>query len=432
MRGIIDVTERGVTGDGVTNNTALLRTITKEMTHGGILYFPAGEYVTVSIFLESDTTLYLAPGAVLLGSDDPEDFPLPDHERIPGYTRGTRHGIIAAVNAKNITIEGGGAIDGRGWFWWNREGVFADEFGHRPRCIQPLFCENVKIKDISIRNSPSWTIHPLCCRHVLVSGVNICNPYKSPNTDGINPEGCADVRIVGCSIDVGDDCVTIKAGAEGDPFHVDHPCENITVTGCTMLHGHGGVVIGSEMSGGVRNVVVSGCVFNGTDRGVRIKTRRRRGGVVEDLLFTDIIMKDVQVPFTVNEHYMCGAKPEDEAELFTREARPVDETTPVIRDVTIANIIARGCRCNPMYLLGLPEAKLSGIRVSNFAAEMSNPEGVRRVPVMARNIAKTSEEGLYAENICDSVFENIRLTGVRGAETEFVSCDRVIWNGKEI
>ena len=150
----------------------------------------------------------------------------------------------------------------------------------RPPFIQPVRCKKVKIEGVKIVNSPFWTVNPEFCDNVTIKGITI-NNVPSPNTDGINPESCRNVHISDCHISVGDDCITIKSGRDAQARRLGVPCENITITNCTMLSGHGGVVIGSEMSGSVRKVTISNCVFDGTDRGIRIKSTRGRGGVVE-------------------------------------------------------------------------------------------------------------------------------------------------------
>ena len=148
----------------------------------------------------------------------------------------------------------------------------------RPRLISFESCTNVLVEGLTLTNSPSWTLHPFDCENVTVTKVTIVNPANSPNTDGINPESCRNVHIANCHVDVGEDCVTTKSGTEHDREHLS-PCENITITNCTMVHGHGGVVIGSEMSGDVRNVVISNCVFVGAGRGIRqVPPRARRRG----------------------------------------------------------------------------------------------------------------------------------------------------------
>jgi polygalacturonase len=156
-----------------------------------------------------------------------------------------------------------------------------------------MYCKNILIEGISIRNSPFWTVNPEFCENVTIHAVTINNPH-SPNTDGINPESCNNVRISNCHITVGDDCITIKSGKDGPGRKTAVPAQNYTITNCTMLSGHGGVVIGSEMSGDVRKIVISNCVFDGTDRGIRIKSARGRGGVVEEIRVSNIVMKNIK------------------------------------------------------------------------------------------------------------------------------------------
>ena len=163
------------------------------------------------------------------------------------------------------------------------------------------------IEGVTFRNSPMWTVSPLACDNVVIRAVTVINPPDSPNTDGINPDSCRNVRISDCYVDVGDDCITIKSGKEDDARRELRACENIAVTNCTLLHGHGGVVIGSEISGSVRNVAISNCIFVGTDRGIRIKARRGRGGVVEDIRASNLVMDGVHCPIVVNLFYGCGA-----------------------------------------------------------------------------------------------------------------------------
>lgn len=201
----------------------------------------------------------------------------------------------------------------------------------RPPFIQFYECNNVLIENVKIVNSPFWTINPAFCDNVTVHGVTIYNPSKDPkgpNTDGINPSSCRNVRISDCFISVGDDCITIKSGRDADGRKYGKACENITITNCVMLSGHGGVVIGSEMSGGVRRVTISNCVFDGTDSGIRLKSSRGRGGVVEELRVDNIVMKNIQRnAFIFDLFYDKESKVE-----------PVSERTPVFRNIHLSNI----------------------------------------------------------------------------------------------
>lgn len=449
---LYDVTKYGVINDGVTNNTkAIADVIAKaEENGGGIIYFPAGTYISGSIGLKSNMTLYLESGCLILGSENQDDYPMITKEIIEGYTREGRAAMIYALNADNISVEGHGTIDGRGYNWWNNP-----QNQHRPRMFQPICCTNVTLRGITIKNSPMWTVHPMCCTNVTIDAITIRNPWNSPNTDGINPESCSTVHISNCTVDVGDDCLTIKSGTEDDLLQKQYPCENIVVTNCTMLNGHGGVVIGSEMSGGVKNVTISNCVFNGTDRGIRIKTRRKRGGCVEDILINNIMMTNVFAPITVNGYYQCGGTSPDDMELFSLEKLPVSEDTPVMKNIIISNVRATKATASAGYIYGIPESPVEGLRISNYSVEMiDTEEEIKDKPIMAWHIEKTRGTGLYCCFCKDVTFDNvsikvlngpavkveksedIKLTNisVSGGESvsETVDCDGVVLNGKKI
>ncbi len=421
---MFDVTKFGVVGDGTTNNTEAIRALIETAAPtGGTLYFPPGQYLTGSIRLKSNMTLYLDAGAVILGSAREEDYlELNGIEGLRPY----RSALISAVGEKNVTIAGNGILDGQGQNWWH---IRKDRL--RPRAIQMILCENVKIKDIKIQNSATWTVHPLCCNNVTVDGITIVNPANSPNTDGINPESCKNVHIANCHIDVGDDCITLKAGTENDMLQKTMPCENITITNCTMHNGHGGVVIGSEMSGGVRNVVITNCVFHGTDRGVRIKTRRKRAGIVEDLMFQNIIMEDVKVPIALNTYYRCDAD-EHDMELFSLDARPLDASTPIIRNISMDGLLAKRASVSAAYLYGLPECPISGLRFTNVRIQMENDGTYFDEPIMSAQRRKTCGEGLFAANVSDFVLSNVKITPISGKDVTFHQCEQVVLDGKQL
>lgn len=400
-----NVCEFGVVGDGKTNNTkAIKKLIEKIRPSGGELYFPPGEYVTGTIRLFDDMSLCLEKGAKILGSDDFSDYPKIDEKEVPGYTRCGYSGLITAIGCKNIAICGEGEIDGRGYNWWQK--LPSDTM--RPRAINPILCENVTISGVTVINSPCWSVHPMCSENVLIENVSVINPPDSPNTDGINPESCKNVRITGCFIDVGDDCITIKSGTEDDILQKAHPCEDIIVENCRMMHGHGGVVIGSEMSGGVKNVTVRNCKFHQTDRGIRLKTRRKRGGYVENISFSDIEMTDVLAAVTFNEYYVCGANGEDN-ELFSTGKMPVGADTPRISGVSISNIKAKNVQGVGIYMLGLPEAPISDITMENLEISVLECDaGVDAV--MAPKREKSFGEGIFIENAENVKINNITIT----------------------
>ena len=419
-----DVTKYGIVGDGITNNTEKINALTKSMTNGGTLYFPSGEYVTGTIRLYSNITMHLDSGAKILGSNDIKDFPKISNEDAPGYTRGGYEALISAFNAENITVSGNGIIDARGEFWWKNEK--SDLI--RPRTISFFLSKNIKIKDVTIMNSPCWTVHPVCCSNVLIDGVSIKNPYDSPNTDGINPESCSGVRISNCFVDVGDDCVTIKSGTEDDDLQKQYPCENIVISNCVMAHGHGGVVIGSEMSGGVKNLSVSNCVFQNTDRGIRVKTRRNRGGYIKGMILSNIIMENVISAIVFNEFYDCGIIHNPE-ETLSAENQEINELTPIITDININGIIARGVKGAGIYMYGIPELPISNIIMNDINIDVPGTEGGTYILCAPRRDISMGE-GIFLENTENIFMNNININS-KGEKYVIKDCKNIVINGKK-
>lgn len=385
----VDMLKSGAKADGKTLNTTLINHTVDRLSQagGGTLFFPAGTYLTGAIRLKSNITLELEAGATLLFSDNFDDY-LPFMEvRHEGVMMKSFSPLISAMDAENITIKGEGTLDGQGKAWWTEffriyvdlekngmrelnkyqplwerendvEALYAEtnEDWHgtlkrrffRPPFIQPVRCRRVRIEGVKIINSPFWTVNPEFCDNVVVTGVTIHN-VPSPNTDGINPESCRNVHISDCHISVGDDCITLKSGRDAQARRLGVPCENITITNCTMLSGHGGVVIGSEMSGSVRKVTISNCVFDGTDRGIRIKSTRGRGGVVEDIRVSNIIMSNIK-----REAVVLNLK------YSKMPIEPMSERTPLFRDISISGLTAVGVK-TPVKIVGLEEAPVTDI-----------------------------------------------------------------------
>ncbi|MCS7033642.1 MAG: glycoside hydrolase family 28 protein [Phycisphaerae bacterium] len=399
---IFEITRFGAVGDGETRNTRQIQATIDAAAEagGGTVVVPAGTFVTGAIELRSNITLHLEPGATLLGSGKPEDFPLwrsrwegaadPSKTSQPG-----RRPLIGGEGLRNVAITGRGTLDGNGRWWWQNRTTM-DPPDVRPTLIRLVDCFNVRIEGITATNSPSWTVTPLACDNVVVHGISVINPPDSPNTDGINPDSCRNVRISDCYVDVGDDCITIKSGKETDNRREYRPCENITITNCTLLHGHGGVVIGSEITGGVRNVAISNCVFIGTDRGIRIKARRGRGGVVEDLRVCNLVMEGVLCPIVVNLFYGCGAW--GDARVTDTSPRPVDEGTPRFRRFRYSHITARNVKYAAAYILGLPEMFVEDLVLTDcsFYLDPHNTEAGQ--PAMASVCGRHCRAGVIARN----------------------------------
>jgi len=372
---LFDVKHYGASGDGRRLETkSINRAIDDCAVHGGgTVYFPPGRYLTGTVVLKSHVTLQLDGGATLLGSEDPKDYPLMDDPW--DNTAKTIAPLIYADHAENITLTGRGTVDGQGQIWWKRHWLANPKKGSpgattpaelaearkvdhgRPRLVRLIHCRDVLIEKLLLTNAGMWTINPLFCDDVRVDGVIVANPVPSPNTDGINPESCRNVQISNCRIDVGDDCVTLKAGLDAVGRQVGRPDENITIANCVMLRGHGGVTIGSEMSGGVKNVTVANCVFQGTDIGIRVKSQRGRGGVVEGFTAANITMDQVPHPFVITTFYMGKDRPEEEF--------AVNDGTPRFRDFLFNNITARGA-VDAGSVTGLRELPVGDIVFSNI------------------------------------------------------------------
>jgi polygalacturonase len=385
--GVFDVRDFGAIGDGETlNTTPFARAVAAAVAAGGgTVRVGPGRYLTGTIVLKSHVTLDLDTAATLLASQSPQDFPLIDEVWTPG--RKVYGPVVYAEDADHVTVTGGGTIDGQGRKWWEpilaakkskrkarstteaskTESTEAEPEAEattepvekgpgRPRMIRFVRCKDVVVEQIALLNSPEWNIHPLLCERVRIDGVTIIDPVPSPNTDGINIESSRDVQVINCRIDNGDDSITLKSGQDEPGRRMGRPCEDITINNCVVYHGHGGVTIGSEMSGGVRNVAVSNCVFHGTDNGIRIKSQRGRGGIVEGIAVSNIVMQDVPHPFTITTFYAGKDKP--------NQTFPVGEGTPVFRDFLFSNITARGAK-DAGNITGLREMPISDVTFNN-------------------------------------------------------------------
>ncbi len=407
-----DVTKYGAKKDSSAIATASIKKAIDAASKagGGTVYFPAGKYLTGPVYLKSNITVFIDAGAELHFSDNFDDYLPMVQSRYEGVDVMSFSPLFYAYNETNITITGRGKINGHGQKWWdyalnfyknqkernkyqllfdslNKNILLPDDPGQmkrgflRPPFIQPMYCKNILIEGITITNSPFWTVTPEFCENVTVKGVTIDNP-KSPNTDGINPSSCRYVHISDCHISVGDDCITIKSGKDLPGRTKATPAENYTITNCTMLSGHGGVVIGSEMSGDVKKIVISNCVFDGTDRGIRIKTARGRGGVVEDIRVDNIVMKNIKDQAIVLDMEYSKAKPE-----------AVSERTPQFRNIRMSNITAYTKKA--MYINGLEEMPVSEISLNDVVFE--------------------AETGIVIKNANDIELHNVRVNTKTGS-----------------
>jgi polygalacturonase len=374
---------------------------------GGRVVVPIGTFLTGPVHLLSNVNLYLSEGATLLFSQDPSDYMPVVFTRWEGTECMNYSPLIYAFGATNIAVTGTGTLDGNAdadhWWPWkgsraaagNTKNQNADRLallaagdkdvpveqrifglGHylRPNFIQPYRCTNVLLEGFKIRRSPMWELNPVLCRNVIMRDIDI--DTHGPNNDGCDPECCTDVLVEGCTFNTGDDCMAIKSGRNQDGRRVNRACENLIIRNCTMKDGHGGVSIGSEVSGGIRNVFVENCNMSSPhlDRALRIKTNSYRGGAIENIYFTNVTVGQVAT----------GVIDID----FNYEEGDGGPFPPVVNNIVVSDVTCQKSR-HGLYLRGFKTAPIRGLTVTN--CDFAN-----------------AEKGNLLENV-----ESVKLTNVR-------------------
>lgn len=408
------ISPTSLAGTTVLEHTQALQSIINTIlaSGGGQLTLSAGEYEVGSLELGSNFTLNLEAGAVLKFSDQIDAYPVVN-SRWEGAAQSVYRACLYGTNIQRVKIMGNGVIDGQGAKWWQRFSEQASELQYpRPYLCSIEHANQVTIEGVTFTNSPAWTLHPFDCENVWISGVTVVNPKQSPNTDGLDPESCRNVRITNCCFDVGDDCIAIKSGTEDAERLI--ACENIVISNCNMVHGHGGVVFGSEMSGDIRNVSIANCTFQDTDRGIRFKTRRGRGGQISEVNVTNIVMDNVLCPLIINSYYFCG-KRGDEEYVWTKRTLPVDERTPQLRHLSFSHLIATNIRSCAGFVYGLPEMAIEGVTLSDVDFSL-NLTAQPEAPAMIADAPELAQAGFFIENTVATRLNNVRITG---AETLF-------------
>ncbi|KAB1083031.1 glycoside hydrolase family 28 protein [Neorhizobium galegae] len=419
---LIDIRDFGASTDAQDNAPAIQRAIA-ELAPGGTLRIPAGRWLSGPIFLKSGMTLLVEDGAELAAIASRQDFPILPARHADGRILGTWEGVaeacyaslINAIDCHDVHLAGTGIIDGGGdrgdWWSWPKE---TRRGARRPRTVFLSACENVTLSGLTIRNSPSWTVHPVLCKGLIAADLTIENDPDSPNTDGFNPESSSDIHLVGLHISVGDDCIALKAGKRSPLGGPDRPTEHVLVENCLMERGHGAVVIGSEMSAGISDITIRNCHFRGTDRGLRIKTRRGRGGTVTDIRLTDSLMEDVATPVAVNSFYFCDADGRSDY-VQSRSPLPVSTETPSISSITVKNVTVSGARTAAAVFYGLPEAAIRDIAFENYTVSFA-PDAEAEVPEMASLLLPLRHAGIVAENAVFSRLARLSPVSIHPAQ----------------
>ena len=284
----------------------------------------------------------------------------------------------------------------------------------RPNLLVLANCKYVLLEGVTFQNSPAWCLHPLMSEHITLRNVTVKNPWYAQNGDGIDAESCKNVLIEDCIFDVGDDALCMKSGRDAEGRKRGMPIENVIIRGCTVYAAHGGFVIGSEMSGGARNIWVSNCSFIGTDIGLRFKTTRGRGGIVENIFINNIYMKDIPAEAILFDMYYMAKDPValagEKRELPKVEFKPVDETTPVFRNFNISNVYCNGAE-KAIFIRGLPEMHVKDITLQNMVLQSDKGIDIQEATgITLRNIKVISKDTKPVIDIIQSdklVFDNI-------------------------
>jgi polygalacturonase len=390
MAATCDPARYGAKADGVTKDTAAIQKAIDACAArgGGTVTLTHGTYVSAPITLKSNVTLDVAAGAILLGSPDHDDYPAMTVFREPG-----RQSLISATNAHDIAITGDGIIDGNGKGWWKdaqgkRPSGVMGEVVFRPRLIVFDHSRHIRMRGVTVQNSPSWQIIPYYSDDVTISHVKVLAPADSPNTDAIDPFAARHVVIDHVYADVGDDNIAIKSGAIDSPGP-DDPSRDIAITDCTFLHGHG-LSVGSELAGGARDIHAERITFNGTDQGIRIKANRDRGHDVSNLSFRDITMTGVKTAILISEYYPNVEPPAANAPA------PIGRLTPFFHDITIENVTATGSKVAAV-VYGLPESPVKAL--------------------VMRHVRLSADKGMVISD-AEATLDDVKVTAAQGKDID--------------
>lgn len=423
---VVDVQSEGAILDGTTDNTEILQKIF-DSSNNDLIVFKPGVYYTKPLSIRSNTYVYFEKNAELRGSNKRDDYPIveafgeKDGKRVVNATwEGTPNdcfqSLISIVDAENVMVVGEGAINGNannGDWWlgdvrikigaWRGNNVFVNR------------SRNIDFVGLTIENSPSWNVHPFYSDHINFLNLTIRSYIPSPNTDGFDPESCDDVKLVGCEFYCGDDCVAIKSGKAvmADEFY--RPCTNIVIRNCLMKEGHGAIVFGSESSCGIYHVKVSKCIFEKTDRGLRIKTKRGRGdkASVGDIEFDNILMDGVKNGLVINMYYFL-AKDSIDDPAYDINPRPKDHTTPHLGEFHFKNMKCLDTKISAGYFYGLPESKIDSIVLENIEVTYDKTYTAEEKAAMNCHCQKLNNAGYYFYNVENVEVKNVSIKDQKG------------------
>ncbi|MGE4583118.1 MAG: glycoside hydrolase family 28 protein [Sphaerochaeta sp.] len=419
----------GARGDGKFDNTEVFAAAFAALKEGDRLNIGKGTYRSGPITLSGrNITLVFEKGAGIQFIAD-EDLYTPVFSRWEGVNCYCMHPCFLITESDGIHIKGDGILDGNGLWWWEKAkqvksdpkrgpvstmekilaahnpGYESQSGGGggrhsqflRPPLLQILKSNNIQLDGLTLTNSPFWTLHPLYSTNIILRNLHVLNPKDAPNTDGIDIDSCRFVTVKECVVDVGDDGIALKSGSGPDGISVNLPTTDVLIESCTVKNAHGGAVIGSETAAGLHDITVKDCLFDGTDRGIRIKTRRGRGGVITDLVFSRLRMRANLCPLTMNMYYRCGSlDPED----FSLLEKPVVPTTPRIAHVLIEDCIAEASTSSAAFIAGLPESPIQDVEIRNCRFSIAQ-DGLMPTEEseMYEGLPSVQERGIRARNV---------------------------------
>ena len=456
-----NIIKYGAIADGLTLNTKSINAAITECSAngGGVVLIPQGLWLTGPIVLKSNVNLHVNRAALVQFTNDKKEYSLVEGN-FEGHPSVRNESPLSAANATNIAITGDGIFDGHGEAWravgkervtdteWKQlvasGGVVSADGKNwypsesyvkgnttknailiqpgksladyadmkdffRPNLLVFTSCKKILLQGATFQNSPAWDLHMLMCEDLTLKDVHIRNPWYAQNGDGIDVESCKNVLIEGSTFDAGDDGICVKSGRDADGRKRGMPTENMVVRNDVVYRAHGGFVIGSEMSGGARNIFVTDCTFIGTDIGLRFKTVRGRGGVAENIFIKNIVMRDiVHEAILFDMYYMTTAT----TTLGEKADIPVvNEGTPQFRDFYVSNITCDGAE-KAMLIRGLPEMSIKGIHLDNITIKADKgAELIEANNISLKNVTldiKDSKQLIYIENSGAVTLDNIR------------------------
>ncbi len=478
----------GAIPDGLTlNSAAINKAIEEAAKHGGgTVVVPGGSFVTGPIIMKSNINLHLNKGALIIYTSDFNQYPLLA-ATFEGVDAARCQSPFTAENLENVAITGEGIMNGNGCYWrplkkdkmteteWKvhqqkyggvltedkktwyssqkaLKGSLTNNIGKleggktlqdfedikdylRPNMIRIFHCKNILIEGVTFENSPAWTTHINASQHITIRNLTVKNPWFGTNTDALDLESCTNALVEDCNFDTGDDGICIKSGRDAEGRKRGWPTKDVIVKNCVVYHAHGGFVVGSEMSGGTNNMFVSNCTFIGTDIGLRFKTTRGRGGIVENIYVNNINMKDIAAEAILFDMYYMAKDPVvlagEKIVPPIVEMKPVDETTPQFQNFYLRNITCNGA-AKGIFIRGIPEMHVKNVLIENAVLQANDGIDIQEASNITLNnitmLSKNTNPVAYVLNSDNITMNNLKykdsaevLAMVQGERTKAVS-----------